>query len=297
MSFLPPLIIGEVLFDHFPAGKRVLGGAPFNVAWNLQGFGLSPLFLSAVGEDDEGREIRDRMRAWGLDDRGLQVADKPTGKVHIDVEDGRPSFEILDDQAYDAIRPPQFEISEQQFSLLYLGSLAFRHEPSRSTIKQLITDSGLQRFVDINVRQPWFDRDWLPDLLDGARFVKLNNDELAQLAEMQCDSADAILEASERLRLRFGGVAQSHYITCGGSGAHVVDDQGRMYAAAAPEPDPLVDTVGAGDAFAAATIVGIVKNRGVEETLKSAVSFASRTCQLRGATTEDRNHYRLLTAS
>ena len=34
------IIFGEVLFDTFPDGTAVLGGAPFNVAWHLQGFGL-----------------------------------------------------------------------------------------------------------------------------------------------------------------------------------------------------------------------------------------------------------------
>ena len=49
-----PLIYGEILFDIFPGDKKVLGGAPFNVAWHLQGFGLAPLFMSRIGEDAEG---------------------------------------------------------------------------------------------------------------------------------------------------------------------------------------------------------------------------------------------------
>ena len=62
-SALPEvLIFGEVLFDCFPEGRRVLGGAPFNVAWGLQGFGLRPRLLSAVGADAPGDEIRERMQ-------------------------------------------------------------------------------------------------------------------------------------------------------------------------------------------------------------------------------------------
>ena len=37
-------VFGEVLFDVFPDGKQVLGGAPFNVAWHLQAFGIAPYF-------------------------------------------------------------------------------------------------------------------------------------------------------------------------------------------------------------------------------------------------------------
>ena len=32
-----PIIFGEVLFDIFPDGNQVLGWAPFNAAWYLQG--------------------------------------------------------------------------------------------------------------------------------------------------------------------------------------------------------------------------------------------------------------------
>ena len=66
-----PIIFGEVLFDCFPDGSRVLGGAPFNVAWHLQAFGAEPLFVSRVGNDPMGRKIRDAMLQWGMDTSGL----------------------------------------------------------------------------------------------------------------------------------------------------------------------------------------------------------------------------------
>ena len=47
-----PLVFGEVLWDCFPDGQQVLGGAPFNVAWHLHAFGISPLFVSRVGQDE-----------------------------------------------------------------------------------------------------------------------------------------------------------------------------------------------------------------------------------------------------
>ena len=61
-----PLIFGEVLFDHFPDGSAVLGGAPFNVAWHLQAFGLKPLFVSRVGNDAAGESVRWAMRQWRM---------------------------------------------------------------------------------------------------------------------------------------------------------------------------------------------------------------------------------------
>ena len=55
-----PVIFGEVLYDCFPEGEVVPGGAPFNVAWHLQGFGQNPLFLSRVGSDEAAGRVLSR---------------------------------------------------------------------------------------------------------------------------------------------------------------------------------------------------------------------------------------------
>lgn len=76
---LPPLTIGEVLFDHFAAGRNILGGAPFNAAWNLRGFGMQPTLVSEVSDDVDGKRIRERMTDWNMDLRDLplqQVLDR-----------------------------------------------------------------------------------------------------------------------------------------------------------------------------------------------------------------------------
>ncbi|RLJ20866.1 hypothetical protein DJ031_04880 [bacterium endosymbiont of Escarpia laminata] len=81
-------VFGEVLFDHLPDGARVLGGAPFNVAWHLQAFGQSPCFISRVGRDAEGAKVKTAMTAWGMRIDTLQTDDHlPTGQVSVSIED------------------------------------------------------------------------------------------------------------------------------------------------------------------------------------------------------------------
>ena len=77
-------VFGEVLFDHFPDGRRVLGGAPFNVAWHLQAFGEAPRFISRVGADaPRGTFVVldvEGLRTCALDELGLATcwgADAP----------------------------------------------------------------------------------------------------------------------------------------------------------------------------------------------------------------------------
>ena len=79
-----PVIFGEVLFDYFKDGSRVLGGAPFNVAWHLSAFGQRPVMISSVGDDKAGREVLQRMQVWNMDRRGMQVTTHyPTGLVAL----------------------------------------------------------------------------------------------------------------------------------------------------------------------------------------------------------------------
>ena len=70
-------LFGEVLFDHFPDGKQVLGGAPFNVAWHLRAF-WPVHFISRVGADPQGTGIRRAMHDWGA---WTSAACRPTPRL------------------------------------------------------------------------------------------------------------------------------------------------------------------------------------------------------------------------
>ena len=146
-------IFGEVLFDRFPDGKQVLGGAPFNVAWHLQAFGRAPYFVSRIGADPEGDSVRESMRNWGMDLAGLQTDDThPTGRVDVRITAGEPSYDIVHPCAYDAIAPP----GDVPGGLLYHGSLALRDARSRAGFAAVSSDSGgAGRVVASVVRDRW----------------------------------------------------------------------------------------------------------------------------------------------
>ena len=129
-----PIIFGEVLFDQFPDGSVVLGGAPFNVAWHLQALGIAPLFVSRVGKDELGSQVRGKMQDWGMNLSTLQDdIHYPTGTVRIEFNSGEPVFEILSHQAYDFIDEEQLPTSSNQ-SVVYHGSLALRHSVTRVSL-------------------------------------------------------------------------------------------------------------------------------------------------------------------
>lgn len=284
-----PLIIGEVLFDQFPDDQQVLGGAPFNVAWNLHGMGFSPRMISAVGNDQAAERVRSAMSQWGMTQEFIQtVPDKPTGKVEVTLNHGEPEYDILKDRAWDFVQPPNVE-DYQQFSWLYYGSLAYRSPRTAETIRQVIAESGLPRFVDINIRPPWFEREWLGVLVRDADWVKMNHDELEQMTDTKCQSTQDLEKAAGKFREEFG--VRNFCITSGSKGAYLSTEDGDGIQIAVTTPDPLVDTVGAGDGFASVLLAGLIERRPLKEVGEAASRFAAKVCQMNGATCEDKSFY------
>jgi fructokinase len=275
-------VFGEVLFDHFPDGARVLGGAPFNVAWHLQALGFAPRFVSRVGEDDEGEQVRAAMRSWGMDTGGLQTDPvRPTGRVTVRLEDGEPHYDIVDNCAWDAIEAP----AGASPGLLYHGSLASRSARSSDALDRLRqTAEGV--FLDVNLRPPWWHRPRLLELVRGARWVKVNRDELEQLAPEFADGTDPALAMLECCGL--AGLV----VTRGAEGAEVLLAGGERCEAAPERGDRVVDTVGAGDAFSAVFIAGLLSDWPAQLTLTRAQRFAAAIVGQRGATVSDRGFYR-----
>lgn len=285
-----PVIVGEVLFDCFEDGKR-LGGAPFNVAWHLRGFGLEPLLVSRVGADALGDEVLASMRRWGMEVSGVQRDDgHPTGTVQVAIRDGQPQFEILADQAYDHIDWNAVEqlVRHAGTDLLYHGTLALRQDTAADGMRRLRERSGARVLVDANLRPPWWSRDGVRALLGGVDCLKLSDSELTELGSGS-DAATA-RAASLRRELGLGTVV----VTVGEAGAFAVHDGGIERVPAAPVPR-LVDSVGAGDAFSSVVVLGLLRSWPWRDTLRRAAEFAALACGHRGAVREDsRPYHRLL---
>jgi fructokinase len=287
----PPAIFGEVLFDCFPDGSAVLGGAPFNVAWHLHGFGLSPLMISCVGEDEHGEQVREKMRAWGMRMDSLQLdSDHPTGRVSIEFHDGEPEYDIVPDQAYDHIdlQQTQSVMAAGQYGLLYHGTLALRNDETRSGLKTFIERCGLPTFVDVNLRKPWWDKTSVVEAVSAAKWVKLNQHELAIITGSSVDTDEQAKSVAQNWFDNHD--MQMLIVTQGDRGAVCVSKQGIVEGEPVPVNN-LVDTVGAGDSFSAVMISGILNQWPLQQSLNRALAFASAVCEMRGATTSDKSLY------
>ncbi|MBN1355670.1 carbohydrate kinase [bacterium] len=287
-----PIIFGEVLFDVYEDGSEYIGGAPFNVAWHLEALGIQPVFISRIGSDRRGERIMETIRGWGLDSSGVQVDDcRPTGTVRVKSSDNGASFEIPDNQAYDHIEAePALEcIREVPAGVFYHGSLIGRSRVSGATLNHLKTDIPRRIFVDVNLRPPWWHRDQIELILRNCRWIKLSADELDAIQNGSGETDTNLENRARRLMVR--SRPEAVIVTMGVKGAFAVTRKGELHRTQAVRVDRMVDSVGAGDAFSAMMIFGLMHGWNPGKMLRSGAAFASEVCRVQGALIHDRKIY------
>ncbi|MCI5130242.1 MAG: carbohydrate kinase [Candidatus Electrothrix sp. EH2] len=268
-------LFGEILFDTFPDGTAVLGGAPFNVAWNLNAFQTNPEIITAVGDDPPGREIQERMDSRRMSRNYLTILPEyPTGKVTVSLTDGEPSYTIEENQAYDNI--PLNSLPERTQGFLYFGSLALRTRHNREVLAALKKRHQGKIFVDINLRAPFWTVESVVKLLDDVHWLKLNEDELSQLTEENNEEVAA-------LQLKNKYSLEGIVVTCGSRGTFAFGPDNRVIRVKPKQAAEVRDTVGAGDAFASVLLLGLLRSWTLEDTLTRAQDFAAAVVGLQGA--------------
>ena len=277
-------VFGEVLFDCFPDGSVVLGGAPFNVSWHLAALGDAPLLISRIGQDELGTRIEQAMSDWGMRLDALQRdAEHPTGRVTVTLQDGDASYDIEFGAAYDFIDSAQVPALSAG-DILYHGSLAIRHDVSRSALDACLR-SDPHVFLDVNLRDPWWKHiDW-DQYLHRAHWAKMNEHELGMLG-----FGRASLRDNMRAFCAHHAVEQL-IVTRGSSGALVLDQAGNFHQAGPPPLKDAVDTVGAGDSFSAIYLHGLRQGWDIETIIDRAQHFALEIIATRGATSKDLEMY------
>ena len=265
-------VIGEALVDEFHDG-HVAGGAPFNVARSLAALRAPVRFISRIGEGDAaGRLVLDSAVRFGLDVAGIQRdARHATGRVSVhESAGGGHRFEIHADAAWDHLEAPAGPAA----GIVYFGSLAQRHAPSRAAIRAAVKRAPGLRLLDLNLRPGTDTPSLAAESLMLADWVKINEDELDRLqAWFEADLAG--------LMARFA--LQRVVLTRGEAGYAMYGEQGRLVSSGEGVLQPaLVDTVGAGDAFTAMLLAGLALRRQLPDTLALANRYAAMICGVRG---------------
>ncbi len=254
--------IGEALFD-FLDGQQHPGGAPLNVAIHAHQLGQSHsgrgVLVSRVGQDALGEQITGLLESQGMTTDYLQTdPDNPTGRVYVEQDaDGEPSYEIIENTAWDLLQyDPDMDPLALACQGLCFGSLAQRHAQSRNSIYRFVeTSRARYKMFDVNLREPFYDRQHVTRSCELATVIKLNIAELGTLSTMLSLGDGPADSQTEQLIKQFD--LRLVVLTRGQAGTVIYSPNGRAEGEPAPyAPAEGADPVGAGDACAAAVLVG-----------------------------------------
>ncbi|MBL8327756.1 MAG: fructokinase [Rubrivivax sp.] len=296
-------VIGEALVDRFLEAE-VVGGAPFNVARSLAAFGVPTTMITRIGADDEaGHRVLDSARAFGLPGQAIQRdTQRATGVVTVTELDGDHRFHIHRDAAWDqlAYGPARAVLQRLRPQMVYFGTLAQRSPVSAGSIRRLLDEASALRFLDLNLRDGQDNRELAQASLERADWLKLNEPELRNLLVWFAPQIDAaapldsaawragLLQLMQRFRLA------RLIVTRGEQGYAAYDAHARCFARGPGlRLDRQVDSVGAGDAFAAAVIAGWAAGMAAGRALAGANRYAAAICGERGPLPQDPEFFRL----
>lgn len=276
--------IGELLWDIFPNGKR-LGGAPANFSYHIQALGAEAFVVSCVGNDAPGDGLRLKLKMAGLTDEYV-VSDMihPTGSVVVSIDrSGQPQYIIMENVAYDFIAILQRHIELAGcLDAVCFGTLAQRSEVSSVAIRHFLSilSKSILKVLDINLRQSYYSRSVIEQSLSLCSVLKLNEQELYVLSDIMSIRGSSSVIASKLITMfKLDLVA----ITKGEHGS-IIYTGDREYIHPGI-PAKICNTVGAGDAFTAALVMGMLRGDSVQKISEDANKLASQVCQMQGATT------------
>ncbi len=283
--------LGEVLFDCLPTGRK-LGGAPANFAFHVSQFGFDSCVISAIGDDELGREITGRFDEVGLCYH-LPMVNYPTGTVRVMLDaNGIPSYDICLGAAWDNIPLTEENLAiARNARAVCFGTLAQRSETSRNTIHTLLNamPTNALRFFDINLRQHWYSQEVIENSLRLCNILKINDEELDVVAPMLLDTEvfpDRLIASNEQKTTDVCRALISAYairivvLTCGAHGSYVITAD-EVSHCTTPQVE-VADTVGAGDSFSGTFVAQLLRGKSIREAHEKAVAVSAYVCTQQG---------------
>jgi fructokinase len=275
--------LGEALWDFLPVGKRI-GGAPLNFAYISSLLGGRAALASRIGTDRLGQELERDVSARGIETGYIQRDPSlPTGTVKVMISaDGQPTYEIERPVAWDAMEPtPGWKELARQAEAVCFGTLAQRSEQSRRAIAAFLeaTRPECVRIFDVNLRPPYYSCDAILGSIRLATIVKFNEDELDEVSTMAGFPVRGSPQEVRTLATRLG--VELVCVTRGSRGSLLATPQQAVEHPGFPVQ--VVDTVGAGDAFAAAVTRCWSSHMGLEKISVVANRWAGWVASQHGA--------------
>ncbi|MBS1800581.1 MAG: hypothetical protein JSS95_12245 [Acidobacteria bacterium] len=283
------LAVGEILWDIFD-GTEILGGAALNFSANIQRLGGEATLITGVGADDRGHRATNAMKRLGLSTDAVQiVAGEATGIALVQSNPrGETTFHIPRPAAFDRFDPRAPSISadaQGPIDWIYFGTLLQTEPEMEAFIAELIrTRPNARCFYDLNLRTGHWNYELVQRLSHRCHAMKLNLDEAKILSGLGRPSSRTfdLRSFCQQWASEYG--IDTMCVTLGAEGCLIyssnsVDTHSGF-------PIEVHDTVGAGDAFAAAFLHGYHSKWLTEDIARFANAAGALVASRPGATPE-----------
>ena len=255
------IVFGEILWDVFGDEKKI-GGAPFNFAAHCARLGMDVDIVSAVGNDELGDGAISAVKELNVNTKYIQTVDYKTGHCLVTLHGGAPSYNLVENVAYDNIPVP--EDLSRRADAFYFGTLVQRNARSKETLKKLLLGNYGEIFFDINIRQNYYSADLIDNSLKYATVLKVSREEIGVLGIEGTPE-----EICEVLRAKYDNL-KLIIVTLDADGSFVYETRSGNILYSPKPTSKVVSTVGAGDSFSACFLSNYLRGVPLKECLKRA---------------------------
>ena len=254
------LAVGDNVVDCYPdLGVMFPGGNTVNVAVHARRAGATSAYLGVVGTDAAGDLVRGALVAEGVDTSLVRSVPGPNAFAVVRVVEGNRVFESGE------IGVSRFRVTGADLERAAAAHVVHTGECS-------MVEADLPRLADV-ARLLSFDfseRPW--------EYVE----EYAPLVSVAVLSAASVEEDPVLLARRVAALGPRLVAVTQGPGGATLLVDGVVHRAPAGH-GPIVDTLGAGDAFIARLLVGVARGEQPEALLPAATAYATASCAEHGA--------------
>lgn len=282
------VLIGDALIDELRDDRGVrefVGGAALNVAVGIARLGVPATLIAMVGDDEAGAHIREYLADFGVE---LIETTGPHGSSRaVSTRSGSGEPEYVFNEAARA-RRVRFGERERaamaDAAMVVVSCFPFDDVAQTLELAAAVEESGAPLAIDPNPRSGM-----MSDRIEFVRgFEALAG--LTVLVKVGDDDAALLYgEPLDALRARLVDLgADAVLATQGSAGATIEAGTDVVTRPISDLPGRIVDTMGAGDASLAATIVGMIDDPPADaeawgDLLQSAMDVAAATCRFEGA--------------
>jgi fructokinase len=296
-------VVGEALIDLVAGGKNGRhserpGGSPFNVAVGLARLGNRTSLMARFSDDRYGRLLRSAASQEGIDLRAAPRAAEPTTVAVASVgEAGHTTYRFeMDGTADWQWTAAELRGLSPETEVFHFGSIASWTSPGAERIADLVAELRATGRVLIS-----YDPNVRPTVI-GTRERALEFVEraagLADLVKASREDLDWLYPGLgvDEVAKRWGGLGASVAVVTDGAAGATAFPRGRSPMRRPGRPVTVLDTIGAGDAFTAGLLTGVVRRRlyrigrlerisdgALADVVDEAVLVSAITCEREGA--------------